>query len=328
MKYGGISFAALLVDGYNLTAAVMDACSIGHESITQQTNPFGVGSEQHSPIQLEKGVLTVGGGCFDPTTDALHNVIGDVTGFSRVVCALIEGNTVGKHFVGFEGAYDQKYEVMDKRDGLTMANVTYLVSGVVEDGVVVQNLATFTADWDTKTGGAGVTDSPVDWTIDPVQTPIAITSCTKANPGVITTPIAHRLTTGQKILASSNTLSGPSINTTLTVTVLTTTTFSIGVDTTASSGAGTGGSFVLVNTVGGGSAYIQCTAYSGFTNLVNKIMHSPDDSTYATLVTFTTLTAIGKERKTFSGTVDRYLSNNGDVTGSGSVTVMTGVCRL
>jgi len=326
MKFSGANFAVLLVDEYNLIASLAESATMGKEAITQQTNPFGVGSEGHTPIGVEKGVLNVGGGFFDPTTDALHNVTGTVVGISRIVSAAIEGNTIGKHFIGFEGPYSQKYEVTDQKDGLTKANVTYLVSGDVNEGVIVQDLATFTADWDTKTGGAGATDAPVDYTLDPVNRSIPIASATKASPCVVTTDVAHGLTTGQKVLIAGNSLTGAVINGDRAVTVLTPTTFSVAVDTTGSGGAGTGGTMVLSSTVAGGVGYFHCTALTT-TNLVYKQMHSADDITYAALITYATLTAAGKERKTVTGTIDRYLSSNGDVTGAGSVTVFSGLCR-
>lgn len=335
-KYAGTQFSLFLVDGYNLAASLSESATMGKESLTEETMPFGVTSGQNTPLNIEKGELAVGGGFFDQATDALHAVTGSLAQTIRLVCAAIEDNVIGRHFMGFQGAYSQKYELMDKSTALTRANVTYLVSGDVNEGRIVQGLATFTADWDTKTGGAGVADAPVDNITDLDARGYPIASCSKANPGVVTmatengSPIVHGLTTGQIILMSGNSLTGPDINTELTVTVLTLTTFSIGVDTSGSSGAGTGGSFALSSTVAGGVGYLQVTAYSGFTGFVDKIMHSPDDSTYATLITFTDLGSThtpAKERKTVSGTVDRFLSNNGDVTGSGSVTAFSGFCR-
>jgi hypothetical protein len=325
-KFAGPSFSVLLVDQYNLIASTMDSATMGKEVISQQTNPFGVGSEQHTPIGLEKGELSVGEGVFDAATDALHHVAGAAIGASRIISAAIEGNTIGKHFMGFEGAYDHKFKVIDKRDGLTMANVEYLVSGQVDEGVIVQDLASFTADWDTKTGCANVTDAPVDYTLDTSQRVFALTSASKAANCVVTTVKNHGLTTGQKVWIAGNTLAGPAVNGLQTATVTGLTTFTIGVNTSGSTGAGTDGTMVLASTVAGGVGYLHCTAFAP-TSLVMKIMHSPDDSVYAALITFTTLTAVGKERKTVTGTIDRYLSSNGDHTGAGSVTVFMGFCR-
>jgi hypothetical protein len=71
-------------------------------------------------------------------------------------------------------------------------------------------------------------------------------------------------------------------------------------------------------------AAIHVTAFSGFTGVVVKVQHSPDNSTWADLATFTTVTAVGRERvKVANGTtVNRYLRASVDVTGSGSITLM------
>jgi hypothetical protein len=220
--------------------------------------------------------------------------------------------------MGFEGAIDVKYEVMDKRDGLTMANVGYLVSGEVDDGVIVQNLAAFTADLLPPTG-----DTPVDYTLDTAQKATTILSNTLANPTVITTIGAHGLVNGQKVFISGSN-STPTINGERVATVISTTTFSVPVNVSI---AGTAGSFVRANSALGGAGYLHATAFSGFSGVINKIMHSPDDITYAALITFANLTAIGKERKTTAVTVDRYLSSNVDVTGAGSITLFMGFSR-
>lgn len=331
-KYAGVQLALLLVDGYNLAPNYTEGFEIDKESITQETNPFGATNIQNTPVNIEKGMIGVLGGFFDAAVDPLFGVFNAVRGLSRIVCIGYEDNIIGRHFVGYEGAYDVKYVHIDKKDEIVKANLNLLVTGAINEGAIVQNLATFTADWDTKTGGAGVADAPVDYTLDPVNVPKEIASNTLANPTVVTmktyngAPIPHNLVTGQKVLFSGSN-STPSINGIQTVTVISATTFSVPVNV---SNAGTTGSFVLASTTLGGVGYLQATAYSGFTGFIDKIMHSPDDSVYAALITFADFAAVTgpkKERKTVAGTIDRYLSNNGDVTGSGSVTVFTGLSR-
>jgi len=327
-KYAGSSFSVRLIDGHNLAPAIMENASMSRESITQQTNPFGVTGESHTPVGLVKGILVAGGGLYDAAVDTLHTAVATVIGVSRIVAAAIHGNTIGKPFMGFEGAIDTKYEVIDAKDGITKANVTYLVTGAVDDGVIVQHLLAYTADWDTKTGGAGATDAPVDYSVDPIQRQFTITGSTKANPCEVTTAKAHGLTTGQKVLISGNTLAVPDINSDLAVTVTGTTTFTVAIDTTASTGTGNDGTLIRTSSVAGGVGYLEVTAFTVATNTVVKIMHSPDDITYSALITFATITAANsKERKTVSGTVDRYLSSNGVLTGAGSITVFTGLSR-
>jgi hypothetical protein len=323
MKYAGVNFSLLLVDEFNLLPGISESCSFGKESLTQKTNPFGVTSEQNSPIGIERGVIEIGGGYYDASLDGVHGSLGGTLGTNRQVSAAIEGNVIGKHFMGFSGAYDQSFMLTGKVDDLTMGNAKYVINGLVEEGVIVQHLATFTATWDTKTGGSNATDAPVDYTLDPQQTPIPITSNSIANPTVITCPIPHRLTSGQIILISGVSGGSPTINGQRTVTVINSTTFSVPVNATS---GGTGGQFVLASTVSGGAGYLHVTGLT-VTSLANKIMHSPDDITYATLVTFPTLTAVGKQRVVVTGTVDRYLSNQGTVVGAGNVTAFSGFCR-
>jgi len=78
----------------------------------------------------------------------------------------------------------------------------------------------------------------------------------------------------------------------------------------------------------GGAGYLQCTAASGFSAFVGKIRHSADDTTFADLITFTdNVTSPFAERKTVTGTVNRYLSFTGTATGTGSITVFAGFSR-
>lgn len=175
----------------------------------------------------------------------------------------------------------------------------------------------------TGTITGGVT---TDYTLDPFNLSIPITSNTAASPSVVTCPVPHNLTTGDKVLISGVSLSNATINGVQTVTKISATTFSVAVD--ASTHAGTGGKFVRVNSNNGGVGYQSVSALSGFTGFIGKIEHSDDDATYTTLITFTNVTsAPAAERKTVSGTVKRYVRFNGDVTGSGSITPFVGFKR-
>lgn len=62
-------------------------------------------------------------------------------------------------------------------------------------------------------------------------------------------------------------------------------------------------------TTNGGVGYLQVTAASGTTpTLAVKIQHSPDAVTWTDLITFTQVTAANQsERKTVTGTINRYL---------------------
>jgi hypothetical protein len=77
----------------------------------------------------------------------------------------------------------------------------------------------------------------------------------------------------------------------------------------------------------GGVANLHVTAYSGLTNVVFKVQASTDNSSWSDLITFATATATTSERKTVTGTVNRYLRAWWDVTGTGSATFTVAFAR-
>lgn len=321
-KYGSGSFGFFLAAGYSLLASSLQGVSYKREAITEMAHGLGATAELPTPVGVSKYTLTQSGAFFDDTTNGAHDLLKLANGASRVVCFTVADNTLGAPFVGCLGALTVGYEVLAQNAALTKANATYAISGETYVGQIVQPWATKTEDWNTDT-----LNTPVDYATDPSQTVIPITSNSQANPSVVTTTVAHGLTTGQVILISGVSDSDADINGEQTVTVLSDTTFSVPVDATTS--AGTGGSFVRCSTVNGGVGFQQVSAVSGFTNYVGTLYDSPDDSTYSSLLAFAdTTTGIAGESVAVSGTVDRYLVHDGNVTGTGSITVMSGFCRL
>lgn len=80
-------------------------------------------------------------------------------------------------------------------------------------------------------------------------------------------------------------------------------------------------------TTNGAVASLHVTAYSGLTNIVIKCQHSTDNSAWSDLITFTTVTGTTWERKTVTGTVNRYLRSLWTVSGSGSCTFAVACAR-
>lgn len=326
-KYG-TSGAIALVDGYNFLSAKLKTLSLKRESITEQTDGLGDNYEDHTPVGKERASLSQGGAFFDTATAGLHAAMASGTpttpqATKRIVCLGTMGHSVGALFYGIQGAFTVAYEVLLEMTKLTKANVLYLVAGKIEPGLIVQPLATKTADWNTKTLG-----TVTDYTLDPSQRVIPIASNSQANPSVVTTPVAHGLASGDIILISGVATSSPTINGERTVTVINATQFSVPVDTSAGA-AGTGGSFVRANSSNGAAGYQQVTAFSGFTGFVGKLRDSADDSTYADLLSFADVTAgPNAQRVTVAGVVDRYICYDGNVTGTGSIDAFAAVSRL
>jgi len=245
-KYGSAS-VFFLVDGYNLITTKLKGLSYKITALHEETTGLGDAVKNSEPTGLTEVELKQDQGFFDTTTNgghaALKAPVSDPQAAQRVICAGFAGHTSGEQFVGFQGSYQQEYEVLGEVGNLTKANAAYQVSGTAEHGEIVQPLATKTADWNTKT-------------------------------------------------------------------------LSTQVDSLASSANGAAG-------------YQQVTALSGFSGFIGKIRDSSDDITYADLITFADVTAApNAQRVTAAGTVDRYLSYDGDVTGSGSITVFSGLSRL
>ena len=321
-KYGSPS-AICLVDGYNLLA--MKLKTLRHKVMAAQEDDTGLGDgwREKRPTGLSSAEWAQGGGFFDTAANGGHAALaagppGTPQAAARIVCLGFAGQTIGSPFVGFLGTYQQSYEVLGIVGELTKANAEYEVSGQMDRGVILQPLAPQTADWDTES-------TPVDRTTEP-QRVIPITSNSQANPSVVTTPVPHGLTTGQIILISGVVGSNADINGERTVTVIDATSFSVPVD--ASTSGGTGGSFVLANSLNGGVGYLHVTAFSGFSGFIATVRDSADDITYADLVAFSDVTAApAVERVTVAGTVDRYLAMTGNVTGAGSLTAWLGFAR-
>lgn len=74
------------------------------------------------------------------------------------------------------------------------------------------------------------------------------------------------------------------------------------------------------SSAGGAVAVLHVTAFTGFSQAVFKVQHSPDNSSWSDLITFTTVTGTTWERKTATGTVNRHLRGFWDMTGTGSTT--------
>jgi hypothetical protein len=318
-KFGSPS-ALFLVSGYNLLTNKLQ--ELRHKVVieTEETTGLGDSWREHTPTGVSRAELAQAGAFFDTSTAGIHAMLAANTGTTRVVTLAFGGDTTGSPFVGFEAPFATEYEPLADNGKLTKANASYLVSGKADRGVILQPLAVKSADWNTKT-----LSTQVDYTTDTTQRVIPLTLNSIANPTVVTTPVPHGLANGDIVLISGVSTSSPTINGERVVTVLTSTTFTVPVNVTV---GGTGGSFVKANSTGGGAGYLQITDCSGFTNFVGKIRDSADDTTYADLLTFTDSVAdpLG-ERVTVAGTVDRYLSFDGNVTGTGSITAWCGFAR-
>lgn len=318
-----------LIDGYNILSAAVQSLRHKVGVVTEATHGLGDSWHKHTPVGMRFAELAQEGAFFDTSAGNIHEALGGGVASTpqstmRVACVGYAGNTVAAPFTGFEGLVQGEYEALGNVGALQRANAAYTVSGKGEDGHILHALGAETADANTEA-------SSVDNTSAAGGRTIPITSNSQAAASVVTTPVAHGLTTGDTVLIAGVSGSSPTINGERTVTVLTSTTFSVPVDTSAGTG-GTGGTFTRGKTQNGGSGYLQVTAISlgGHTAAQVTVRHSADNATFADLVAFTARTAIGAERVTVTGTVNRYTAVALDFTGAGSgpsITYFAGFAR-
>lgn len=322
-KFGPQS-AFIFVDGRDLRAIGVQGLSHKDEALQELTDGLGDASSINTPIGKSQFSMQVTGGFFETSAASNHDALAAGPASSpqavpRVALFGFAGLAAGAPIRASFGEYQQAYEVMAQRDALTKANVTYSVAGRHEKGQIVQTLDTKTADWDTES-------APVDYAADTQQRVIPITSNSQQNPTVVTTPVPHGLTSGDKIVIAGNTGSNAAINGEQTVTVISSTTFSVPVNATTA--GGTGGAFVKADSANGAVGHLHVLACTGFTNFVGKLRDSPDGSTFADLVTFAdNVSAPFAEAVEVAGVVDRYVAFDGNVTGTGSVRLLAALCR-
>ena len=104
------------------------------EAVLEDTTVLSDADETHGKVGLKRGSLTQRG-FFDDAVDSVNDAL--VTLAESVMTIGLEGNTIGKQFVGWAGAIVAKYKRMASGAALHKAEGDYQVTGKVEDGVIV-----------------------------------------------------------------------------------------------------------------------------------------------------------------------------------------------
>ncbi len=143
------SSAWLLVDGYNLVAAKLQGLSTKIEALTEPTHGVGDTWEALTPTGISKAEVKQEGAFFDTGSTNIHAAISgslptSPSATARVVCLGVEGHTTGQAFFGYQGVYEQDYEVLSQVGKLIRANATHVVTGKAERGVILHPLGTST----------------------------------------------------------------------------------------------------------------------------------------------------------------------------------------
>lgn len=229
-KYSSADVGFVLVGGYDLLG-YSTQITFNVEAGLEETHTLGDSWIENTFAGLKQFTFTQEG-FYDDAAGASNAALVTLGGSSVVGCFGLEGNTVGKQFVGFAGAIQATYNRSTARGELHKANADWKANGIVEDGIIHFTHAAITGS--TSNGTA--------------------------------------------------------------------------VDNAGSSASG-----------GSGYAQVSALTLGGYDNVVLKVQHSTDNSTYADLITFTVVTAApAAQRSTVAGTVNRYTRGNLSYTGAGT----------
>lgn len=238
-KAGSADWTVFQVDGHDLLPAKLQGASYKVAALQEATHGLGDRWEESTPTGMRQATVTQTGAYFDTSQNGIHDTFKDLPLTTRSL-VLVPAAGAGSPLIA-AGVLNESYEVLARLGNLTRANVTYVVTGAVDDsGALVDSPETVhTANW---------TSTPVDH--------------------------GHA-------------------------------------------------------TAGGGQATQLVTALSGLTGFVGTLEHSPDASTWATLVAFPNVTAAGTPATlAIAGPIDRYVRFRGTVAGTGSVAVAVSLTRL
>src|SRR5688572_26679085 len=137
-KRAAIDVAFFLVDGLSLLAYTSDL-SDDKENVFDDTKPLGQAWPQPTPTG-DKMATFAQQGWFDDASNATNDAFNGQGQVNRVLAYGYSTNAIGQPFSGYAGIYAHNYRRGPKRNGLTLGNADYSVTGAAEEGVILHAL--------------------------------------------------------------------------------------------------------------------------------------------------------------------------------------------
>lgn len=134
-KFGSNQCGFLLIDGYDVLG-VTTQIEDNVEALIEETTALGDTWQEHEYTNIRRASIAQEG-FFDDAAGSSNAALVAGPGTSRVLCYNVEGNTIGKKFVGYSGAMQAKYVRVASRGELHKANAEYQGNGVVEEGKIL-----------------------------------------------------------------------------------------------------------------------------------------------------------------------------------------------
>jgi hypothetical protein len=151
--YNSSNVGFFLWGGYSLLGTTTEFTE-NASVLLENTTVLGDTWHEHTSTGLKRAELTQSG-FYDDASDGINAALAGSLGTTNPVCYTVEGNTVGKHFVGLTGAYNGKYQRLASLGAIHRANAIYTVTGQVDEGIILHALGAETIDGDT-TGASSV----------------------------------------------------------------------------------------------------------------------------------------------------------------------------
>jgi len=146
MAYAGSAqFSVFTIDGFDLIPAKLQEATWKTGVRQEQTTGLGDRWEDHTPTGLRFVDITQNGAYFDTRQNGIHEAFKDTPLAYRTLVLAPAGDLPGSPLVVAAGTLSTTYDVQASNGKLTKANVTYVISGAVTEGAIVQPPAAHTA---------------------------------------------------------------------------------------------------------------------------------------------------------------------------------------
>ena len=139
--FGSNSVAFALADGYNLLGAPLKEVTDETEAILDDLMGLGDIWPRPYPAGLKRVKLGLKG-VYEDSNAWNTPLIG--IGASRYIAYGVEGNTIGKQFIGWEGQLIKKYDRLPSVPGLIKSNVEFEGAAAVDVGRILHAYGTET----------------------------------------------------------------------------------------------------------------------------------------------------------------------------------------
>ncbi len=145
---GAADVGFLLIDGYD-ALGWSTQLEDNLEALLEETHALGDRWVKQSYTGVKQAEIRQEG--FYDTDEAQSNdALSGKTGESRLLCYGLEGNTVGKRFIGYSGALQTNFIRVASRGELHKANANYQGAGAVEEGEILHPHLKREDDGDTE----------------------------------------------------------------------------------------------------------------------------------------------------------------------------------